>query len=282
MKKLILGVIIALILVLSMTLPVSAEPTSSIELSYGGVEIIAGGEVGVETTVRVTANVNAEAITDATIRKDMAAISAYIRYWVIDPNWKPINGITGIKAEQTSRDYENYANEDGAHAVMDWDFVGEYTFIPEYSGNHYVSTAIYTHISVTDGSWPPNWIWDYQMEYFYSIFEITEANPQPPASWYSIDTFEVAFGNFACHHSYGWTGISLTEEVNLSCVLNSHVMNITIPNGTVCLGTNRFKIMYDGGLVIEEPQNALFSNPVTITIDGNQTVFKQITNGIPQ
>lgn len=250
--------------------------TPSVEISNFSVELISGGQVGVETTVRISVNVSADSVANPTRYKDMATCQGKLKYYVIDSTWYRLGQDS---TDYAVRDYEYPSNGPGAHAQMDWDASMEYTWTPYISGTHYIAAEVWGYASATDGSWPPNWVYDWVREYKYATIDITET---VTSAWLEEGGFGVSAGD--CQESYVFEDLVIRDDINQECSIGDHVIGVQIPSGTTVLGTGELAINYDGDrITIATPIDAVFSSPVTITVDGEPfLVFTLIVGRIPQ
>jgi len=229
------------------------------EISDYKVEIIDGGQVGVETTLRVSARIKAQADTDVTIRKDMAVCQGMVKYWIVDPEWKLI---WGDKMEIKDTDYEYPAyTGDGAHADLDEVVTLEYVWLPENDGTYLVPAHIIARASITDGSWPPVWKESIKVENPYGSVEIT--NPVPKSL--DPEQFIVRIGQSV--EDYAWNGLVLDEEVNQVGIIDGYEIGIRIPVGTMIMGANEIEVILDGLTPVVVPY-VLFSTQPELTVDG--------------
>jgi hypothetical protein len=219
-------------------------------------EIVSGGQVGIETTVRISADIKVESIGDEISRHDWAVSQAYIKYWLISDTWAILD--QGKEERHTT----DYSREPGSYALLDWHVEMETTWIPETVGTYYISARAIMFSNITVGDfWPPQWNYEYSVEQLYAPIDITAPSPQ------SLDegSFLVTVGDNI--DWYDFDGLVISEEVNQTGTIDGHEVRIFIPANTLVLGTYEIEVVLDGLVASIIPQ-ALFNNVPELYVDG--------------
>lgn len=239
--------------------------TSDIVITASKIDVT-GGHVGEETTIFATITINAEASSFIQGKINGVAVSFFGFAWLIDPGWAI------LKRDKSEGHATNYPGYLEAHVKKIWTYNIELTFIPETIGKHRISYRGYTDFAWYDYpegvNWPPKPIEpEYTAKYFFDTIEILPAEA-------GKGEFMVVIGGQP--RIYNFDGLILGEEVNQT---NGDV-TVKIPANTMILGTDELVVNAVGTVL--EPQNAEFSNPVEILVEGQTVTFTEIVDGVPQ
>lgn len=226
-------------------------PTSNIAITDGGV-VLEGGKV------KGTVNIHSEISSYDQVRNSVG-INIFGSFFVLDPSLGLISPMFNVDEVH----YTDYTKA-GAALSKDWVYFFEFQK-PTTPGVYYISYNI--KVENTWLEWPTSKVFETQWEFFYTPIEVPDL---AQSGWKNNGKFEVAIGDFIAQGDYNWTpGLTLNERVDLTATIDGHEIQVIIDAGTLVLGTSKLQIDYVGAeVVVLYPDNALFSPPVEVLVDG--------------